>query len=164
MSGQRDGIVYDVYSDVGCCSCYSGQQGGFCKHQAAVHIKFGKSFPNCPLLSADDKISLGIIATGEDFKMPPSFFAPMSETDTARGNVEAEATLTGHTAAVQITSNDGNQDVTASTSRPMGANVFDSKLLKDMFERLINMTESNKTDEGHLTGLKDQGSHPGSDE
>ena len=41
-SGQLDGIEYDVHCDVGCCSCYSGQQGGFCKHQAAVHIKFGK--------------------------------------------------------------------------------------------------------------------------
>ena len=37
-SGQLDGIEYDVYCEVGCCSCYSEQQGGFCKHLAAVHI------------------------------------------------------------------------------------------------------------------------------
>ena len=85
---QLDGIEYDVHCDVGCCSCYSGQQGGFCKHQAAVHIKFGKSFPNCPLLSANDKIGLHTIATGNHFEMTSSFFAPMSDIDAERGNVE----------------------------------------------------------------------------
>ena len=102
-SGQLDGTEYDVHCDVRCCSCYSGQQGGFCKHQAAVHIKFGKSFPNSPLLSANDKIGLYTIATGNHSEMPPSFFAPMSDIDTERENievrnpedVEAETPLTG---------------------------------------------------------------------
>ena len=80
-SGQLDGIEYDVHCDVGCCSCYSGHQGGFCKHQAVVHIKFRKSFPNCSLLSADDKIGLYTIATGNHSEMPSSFFAPMSDID-----------------------------------------------------------------------------------
>jgi len=54
-SSKLDGAVYEVNCDAGVCSCFSGQQGGFCKHQAAVHVCFGTSFPNCPLLSPDDR-------------------------------------------------------------------------------------------------------------
>ena len=32
-SGQLDSIEYDVHCDVGCCSYYAEQQGGFCKHK-----------------------------------------------------------------------------------------------------------------------------------
>lgn len=32
--------VYEVNIIIGWCSCYSGQQGGFCKHQAYLQKKF----------------------------------------------------------------------------------------------------------------------------
>ena len=48
ISSRDNDVQYEVQSDVGVCSCFSGQQGAFCKHQAAVHIKFKVGFPNSP--------------------------------------------------------------------------------------------------------------------
>jgi len=36
-SCKGDGSTYDINCAVGICSCFSGKQGGYCKHQAAVH-------------------------------------------------------------------------------------------------------------------------------
>ncbi|KAH9384585.1 hypothetical protein HPB48_026594 [Haemaphysalis longicornis] len=40
-SGKEDGTVYDVTSTIGLCTCRSGEQGAFGKHQARVHKLFG---------------------------------------------------------------------------------------------------------------------------
>lgn len=38
--------VYEVWRDIGVCSCRCGRQGAYCKHQALVYSKFGGMFPN----------------------------------------------------------------------------------------------------------------------
>jgi len=49
-----------------------GNQGGFCKHQAAVHVQFNTPFPNCPSLTTSDRKLLYSVATGSD-AMPDDF-------------------------------------------------------------------------------------------
>ncbi|KAL3187606.1 hypothetical protein MRX96_025096 [Rhipicephalus microplus] len=60
---------YEVYADIGLCTCHFGKQGAFCKHQALVQKKYGGLFPNAPALSTDDRYQLGQLALGE--KCPP---------------------------------------------------------------------------------------------
>ncbi|KAH8034017.1 hypothetical protein HPB51_018528 [Rhipicephalus microplus] len=69
---------YEVYADIGLCTCLFGKQGAFCKHQALVQKKYGGLFPNAPALSTDDWYQLGQLALGE--KCPPRiFFKPFQE-------------------------------------------------------------------------------------
>ncbi|XP_077510670.1 uncharacterized protein LOC144121335 [Amblyomma americanum] len=61
-----DSKLYTVYSDIGLCTCRSGQQGAFCKHQALVHKVFGGIFPNAPLLTIEARYNLGKLALGDN--------------------------------------------------------------------------------------------------
>ncbi|KAH7980176.1 hypothetical protein HPB49_025690 [Dermacentor silvarum] len=54
--------TYEVWADIGLCSCTAGSQGAFCKHQAAVQQAFGGAFSNSPELTAADRIELGQLA------------------------------------------------------------------------------------------------------
>ncbi|XP_077523582.1 uncharacterized protein LOC144134552 [Amblyomma americanum] len=58
--------LYTMYSDIGQCTCRSGQQGAFCKHQALVHKVFGGIFPNAPLLTTEARYNLGKLALGDN--------------------------------------------------------------------------------------------------
>ncbi|KAL3224387.1 hypothetical protein MRX96_049504 [Rhipicephalus microplus] len=62
---------YEVYADIGLCTCLFGKQGAFCKHQALVQKKFGGLFANAPALSTDDRYQLGQLALGEKCPPPP---------------------------------------------------------------------------------------------
>lgn len=64
-SGKEDGPMYNVNSTIGLCTCRSGQQGAFCKHQALVHKVFGGTFPNAPLLTREGRHELGRLALGD---------------------------------------------------------------------------------------------------
>lgn len=64
-SATHQGVTYEVYAHFGACSCATGKQGAFCKHQALVHKKFGGLFPNAPPLSTDDRHRLGKLALGD---------------------------------------------------------------------------------------------------
>lgn len=79
VSSKQDGTRYDINTEIGACTCISGQQGFFCKHQAAVHLKFRVAFPNCPSLSTEDKMALYFVATGTPAHKPFSFFADMTD-------------------------------------------------------------------------------------
>ncbi|XP_077526050.1 uncharacterized protein LOC144137905 [Haemaphysalis longicornis] len=74
-SATHQGVTYEVYAHFGACSCATGKQGAFCKHQALVHKKFGGLFPNAPPLSTDDRHQLGKLALG-DTCPPREFFQP----------------------------------------------------------------------------------------
>ncbi|XP_064461794.1 uncharacterized protein LOC135371754 [Ornithodoros turicata] len=77
-SAEKGGQFYEVWADAGVCSCPSGQQGGFCKHQAAVHMRYGGLFPNAPLLNAIQRHELGKLALGQ--KCPDyTFFCDFQE-------------------------------------------------------------------------------------
>ncbi|KAL3188999.1 hypothetical protein MRX96_003145 [Rhipicephalus microplus] len=65
---------YEVYADIGLCTCFFDKQGAFCKHQALVHKKYGGLFPNALALSTDDRYQLGQLALGE--KCPPQDIFP----------------------------------------------------------------------------------------
>ncbi|XP_064475738.1 uncharacterized protein LOC135389633 [Ornithodoros turicata] len=65
------GRTYEVCAELGTCTCYSGIQGAFCKHQALVHKVYGGSFPNAPVLTAADRHRLGELALGEE--CPPAW-------------------------------------------------------------------------------------------
>lgn len=62
-SGKLDeDTVYQVCMDLGMCTCQSGQQGAFCKHQVLVHHRHGGNFPNAPVVTAKDRHQLGLLA------------------------------------------------------------------------------------------------------
>lgn len=63
---------YEINTIVGWCSCYSGQQGGFCKHQAFVKKNFKIEFPNCPIIDSNERYNLALLALGEE--CPPKLF------------------------------------------------------------------------------------------
>ncbi|KAH9366838.1 hypothetical protein HPB48_022772 [Haemaphysalis longicornis] len=66
-SGKLDeGTVYQVCMDLGICTCQSGQQGAFCKHQALVHHRHGGNFLNAPVVTSKDRHQLGLLALGDN--------------------------------------------------------------------------------------------------
>ncbi|XP_075752371.1 uncharacterized protein LOC142818051 [Rhipicephalus microplus] len=69
---------YEVYADIGLCTCLFGKQGAFCKHQALVRKKYGGLFPNAPALGTDNRYQLGQLAQGEKC-LPRIFFEPFQE-------------------------------------------------------------------------------------
>lgn len=68
--------MFFYHVDVGVCSCIFGIQGAFCKHQAAVHKKYGLMFPNAPVLSDAEKCSYYSIALGSQ-NVSLDFLGPM---------------------------------------------------------------------------------------
>ncbi|XP_065304103.1 uncharacterized protein [Dermacentor albipictus] len=69
--------TYEVWADIGLCSCRAGNQGAFCKHQAAVQQAFGGAFPNSPELTVGDRTELGQLALGK--RCPAAgFFMPLT--------------------------------------------------------------------------------------
>ncbi|EEC09299.1 hypothetical protein IscW_ISCW019942, partial [Ixodes scapularis] len=64
-SGREDDKVYQVFQDIGACTCRAGQQGAFCKHQALIHNIYGGAFPNAPPLTPQDRHQLGLLALGD---------------------------------------------------------------------------------------------------
>ena len=74
-SSKKTDCYDEVISDIGLCSCFSSQQGGFCKHQAVVDIRYDTVFPNSPLeLSTTNTQQLYKITTGNANKLTPSLF------------------------------------------------------------------------------------------
>ncbi|XP_077486825.1 uncharacterized protein LOC144098184 [Amblyomma americanum] len=69
----EDGKIYEVWQDVGTCTCRAGQQGAFCKHQALVHSTYGGGFPNAPILSTQDRHQLAWLALGDKCQNPAFF-------------------------------------------------------------------------------------------
>lgn len=69
--------------DFGICSCPIGIQGAFCKHQAAVQIKFGVMFPNAPILTTEEKGLYYGIAMGDE-NVPSDFLEPMVPLESKR--------------------------------------------------------------------------------
>ncbi|KAL3199854.1 hypothetical protein MRX96_043740 [Rhipicephalus microplus] len=77
-SATQPSSSYEVYADIGLCTCLFGKQGAFCKHQALVQKTYGGLFPNAPALSTDDRYQLGQLALGEKC-LPRIFFEPFQE-------------------------------------------------------------------------------------
>ncbi|KAM7301395.1 uncharacterized protein ISCGN_016914 [Ixodes scapularis] len=78
-SGREDDKVYQVFPDIGACTCRAGQQGAFCKHQALIHNIYGGAFPNAPPLTPQDRHQLGLLALGD--KCPEAnFFRDFTDT------------------------------------------------------------------------------------
>jgi hypothetical protein len=150
-SSKLNGVVYEINSDAGVCSCFSGQQGGFCKHQAAVHVCFGTSFPNCPLLSPDDRKSLYFIATGNQSQMMPSFFAPIDAVHSAESSSAVAAASASSSATAAATSDadvvSAAAAATADNTAPDNISCFDSAHFTSEMSRLSQMLQSNSTDE-----------------
>lgn len=63
---------YEVNTLVGRCSCYSGQRGGFCKHQAFIKKHFEAEFPNCPAINSNDRYNFALLALSDE--CPPKQF------------------------------------------------------------------------------------------
>ncbi|KAL3221122.1 hypothetical protein MRX96_029633 [Rhipicephalus microplus] len=98
--GQRQYVVpsathpsssYEVYADIGLCTCLFDKQGAFCKHQALVQKKYGGLFPKARALRTDDRYQLGQLALGE--KCPPRiFFEPFQEEEPSSSARTTEGT------------------------------------------------------------------------
>jgi len=56
--------MYQVYTDLGCCTCEYGRLGKFCKHQAAIYFHFGKELPNAPSVTAHCRHAMAALAFG----------------------------------------------------------------------------------------------------
>ncbi|KAL1426229.1 hypothetical protein MTO96_018354 [Rhipicephalus appendiculatus] len=92
-SATHPGFSYEVFNDIGLCTCPFGKQGAFCKHQAIVQKTYGGLFPNAPALSTDDRYQLGQLALGE--KCPPrQFFEPFQQEEHNSCAQAAEGTST----------------------------------------------------------------------
>lgn len=61
-NSRNDGLVYEVYTELGICFCMTDASGTFCKHQALVHSVSGGAFPNGPVLSTEDRYELEKLA------------------------------------------------------------------------------------------------------
>ncbi|KAL3199667.1 hypothetical protein MRX96_001418 [Rhipicephalus microplus] len=85
---------YEMYADIGLCTCLFGKQGAFCKHQALLQKKYGGLFPYAPALSTDDRYQLGQLALGEKCPPPPPriFFEPFQEEESSSGARTTEGT------------------------------------------------------------------------
>ncbi|XP_042147931.1 uncharacterized protein LOC121836790 [Ixodes scapularis] len=70
--------AYEVFPDVGLCTCRAGGQGAFCRHQGVVHRTVGGVLPNAPVLTPRDRRDLGRLALGENAP-PISFYADIHE-------------------------------------------------------------------------------------
>jgi len=80
VPSSKDGEpTYEVTVSVGACTCRAGAAGAFCKHQALVHNKFGRLFPNQPLMSSPDFYLIGKLAFGSECP-PKTFFLDKKET------------------------------------------------------------------------------------
>jgi len=62
------------------CECPVGSGGSFCKHICAIHYN-GFIIKNIPILSTENRITLGNLAVGNNFDS--SFMTPMETTDDA---------------------------------------------------------------------------------
>jgi len=62
------------------CECAVGRGGSFCKHICAIHYN-GFIIENIPILSTENRITLGNLAVGNNFD--PYFMTPMETTDNA---------------------------------------------------------------------------------
>lgn len=64
----------EVHPDLGFCTCWSGSQGAFCRHQITVLKDFGGDhFPRAPEITLKDCHLVAEIALGEK-SLPPAFF------------------------------------------------------------------------------------------
>jgi len=81
-SSSNVGIEYMVQVNNGYehCECPAGSGGSFCKHICAIHYN-GFIIENIPILSTEDRITLGNLAVGNNFD--PSFMTPMENIDDA---------------------------------------------------------------------------------
>lgn len=66
--------TYDVNTIIGWCSCYSGKQGGFCKHQALLKQYYDIEFPNSPVTDSNERYKLALLALGIKDCPPKPFF------------------------------------------------------------------------------------------
>jgi len=64
--------LYMVDSTLGCCTCFDGMTGKFCKHQSAVMRLFHAAFPNAPAVTAEARHAVASIALGAN--CPPMDF------------------------------------------------------------------------------------------
>ncbi|XP_077552240.1 uncharacterized protein LOC144166601 isoform X2 [Haemaphysalis longicornis] len=75
----------EVHPELGFCTCWSGSQGAFCRHQIAVLKDFGGDhFPRAPELTLRDYQLMAKLALG-DKALPPMFFLSSSGTQSPSG-------------------------------------------------------------------------------
>lgn len=107
----REDRLYNVCTKVGLCTCRTGQQGAFCKHQTLVHKLHGGEFPNAPVLSKGGRHELDKLALGE--KCPSiEFFEGLHE----RGAQPADTALCIDTAEDCL---DGQEATSSSTQHEL---------------------------------------------
>ena len=99
--------TYCVNSTIGHCSCVSGGQGGYCKHQAAVAILFKVAFPNSPRLTPQDKSDLYYIANNSRVNL--SFFSPLQQKSDLNGSEEIIKEIEDN--AISCEKSDGAKDM-----------------------------------------------------
>ena len=153
-SSKSPNITYNVQSALGFCSCFSGSQGGFCKHQAAVHIKHNISFPNCPTLTADEKKILYHISTGSE-DIPCSFFEPMtcsnirSDSSLMTSEMDTSTEVTVGISAVETVC---ERNVVNAPSH--SGSSTELSIINEEIDRLMGMLQTNSSDDGLMKAAK----------
>lgn len=76
--------TYEVYGELGTCTCPNGMQGAFCKHQALIYKTFGGAFDNAPVLTPEGRHKLGKLALGNTCPSAAFFNSFRDEPDTVQ--------------------------------------------------------------------------------
>ncbi len=72
-------VRYEVDSELGICNCFQGQDGKFCKHQAAVVLHFGAHFPNSSESTCYSRHLAAILAVGKANCHPKEYYQALGE-------------------------------------------------------------------------------------
>ncbi|CAI6377696.1 unnamed protein product [Macrosiphum euphorbiae] len=84
---------YDVNTIIGWCSCYSGKQGGFCKHQALLKQYYDIEFPNSPVTDSNERHKLALLTLGIRDCPPKPFYEDLNELPTPQTSIMEKENL-----------------------------------------------------------------------
>ncbi|XP_023312633.1 uncharacterized protein LOC111692756 [Anoplophora glabripennis] len=93
ISSTKDSSVhYTIDVEVGLCSCPSGINGAFCKHQAYLHKQLNIPFVNAPAVTCEERKSLGKLALGLECPSD-DWFMDLTHTTHSCNSVSSSQTL-----------------------------------------------------------------------
>lgn len=82
------GLIYEVNTEIGYCSCKAGDRGTFCKHMALLVEHFNVSLPCAPPLRSTDRHALAKLALGDKCPEEKFFLSITEPVNNNGGSVE----------------------------------------------------------------------------
>ncbi len=135
QSESQNDVFYEVSNGV--CSCVSGMQGAFCKHQAAVLLKYKVSFPNSPELSVENKREFCYIATGKDC-IRSSFLDPMMPATSSDKRVKEATDCRNYEIPEEAEEIDAEKNISTTENRKKEASEKFGAIMKNLTSIIEN--------------------------